>query len=64
MNHLDSSINARNYASFRPVDVIVNTLAIVIVCGLLYKGTHALFDVDSGHMFRSGEIKGEVVHHA
>jgi len=36
---------------------VVNTLAVFIVCGLIYKGTIALFDGDSGLMFRLVESK-------
>lgn len=53
MNHLDNTVKTQNRLFLRPADLIVNTLAVVVVCGLIYKGTHALFDVDSGFMFRS-----------
>jgi|GEM_PF-2664310 len=51
MNHLD------NRVSLYSVDIVVNTLAVFIVCGLIYKGTIALFDGDSGLMFRLVESK-------
>jgi len=53
MNHLDSSVNSRNRFFMHPADLIVNTLAVAIVFGLLYKGANALLDADSGIMFRS-----------
>jgi hypothetical protein len=55
MNHLDSSVNSRKRFFMHPADLIVNTLAVAIVCGLLYKGANALVDADSGIMFRSIE---------
>ena len=63
MNHLDSSAHSQNPFFLRPVDLVVNTLAIFIVCGLLYKGTHSLIDGDTGSMFRSVETKCVEAHH-
>jgi hypothetical protein len=57
MNHLDNRMSLPNRSFLHPVDIVVNTLAVFIVCGLIYKGTIALFDADSGLMFRSVEAK-------